>query len=70
MKIISEMFWDWVMNKTTVDEKAVATYKEIKKRYNLTTAELKDISKAIKEVGNQIGDVGGALKGNARKGRK
>ena len=45
-------------------------YKEIKKRYNLTTAELKDISKAIKEVGNQIGDVGGALKGNARKGRK
>ena len=70
MRKLSERFWDWIMSKTTVDEKAVATYKEIKRRYNLTTAELKDISKAIKEVGNQIGDVPGALKGKGRKGRK
>ena len=64
------MFWDWVMGKTTIDEKVTATFEEIKRRYSLTTVELKDISKAIKEVGNQIGDVGGALRGKSRRGRK
>jgi len=62
--------WNYLWSKTTVDEKAIATVKEIKKRYKLTTEELKDVAKAIKEVGNQIGDIDGAMKGKARKGRK
>lgn len=62
--------WNWLLGKTTVDEKAIATVKEIKRRYKLTTEELKDVAKAIKEVGNQVGDIDNALKGEERKGRK
>ena len=62
--------WNGIWSKTTVDEKAIATVKEIQKRYKLTAAELNDVAKAMKEVGNQIGDIPGALKGKGRKGRK
>ena len=53
-----------------IDEKAIATVKEINRRYKLTSEEWKDIAKALKEVGNQIGDLDDAVKGKARKGRK
>ena len=72
-KITKQYFkdvWSYILSKTTVDEKAIATVKEIQKRYKLTAAELNDVAKAIKEVGNQVGDIGGALKGKGRKGRK
>ena len=62
--------WNLLWSKTNIDEKAIATVKEIKKRYKLTTQELSDVAKAIKEVGNQLGDIDDALKGKARKGRK
>ena len=62
--------WSSLWSKTTVDEKAIATVKEIKRRYNLTAQEWVDVANAFKEVGNQIGDIGGAVKGEKRKGRK
>lgn len=62
--------WNLLWSKTNVDEKAIATVKEIKKRYKLTAQELSDVANAIKEVGNQLGDIDDALKGEARKGRK
>tara|TARA_R100000234_G_scaffold32160_1_gene18886 strand:- start:414 stop:647 length:234 start_codon:yes stop_codon:yes gene_type:complete len=62
--------WKKIWSKTSVDEKAIETAKEIKKRFKLTSQELSDVAKAIKEVGNQIGDIDDALKGKARKGRK
>ena len=62
--------WNYIWSKTSVDEKAIATIKEIKKRYKLTAQELKDVADAVKEVGNQLGDIDDALKGKARKGRK
>ncbi len=62
--------WNYIWSKTSVDEKAIATIKEIKKRYKLTAQELKDVADAVKEVGNQLGDIDDALKGGARKGRK
>ena len=62
--------WNLLWSKTNVDEKAIATVKEIKKRYKLTAQELSDVANAIKEVGNQLGDIDDALKGKARKGRK
>jgi len=43
---------------------------EVKKRFKLVLVELKDVFKATKEVGNQIGDIGDAVKGEKRKGRK
>ena len=62
--------WNYLWDKTSVDEKAIAAVKEIKRWYKLTTQELKDVAKAMKEVGNQIGDIDNALKGEERKGRK
>ena len=62
--------WKSLWSKTTIDEKAISTVKEIKKRYKLTAQELSDVATAIKEVGNQIDDIGDAVKGKARKGRK
>ena len=62
--------WNYIWSKTSVDEKAIATVKEIKRRYKLTSDELRDVAKAIKEVGNQVGDIDNALRGEERKGRK
>ena len=62
--------WNLLWSKTSIDEKAISTVKEIKKRYKLTAQELSDVAQAIKEVGNQLGDIDGAIKGKARKGRK
>jgi hypothetical protein len=62
--------WNLLWSKTNIDEKALATVKEIKKRYKLTAKELKDVAKAIIEVGGQIGDIPDAIKGKARSGRK
>ena len=62
--------WNLLWSKTNIDEKAIATVKEIKKRYKLTAKELQDVAKAIKEVGDQIGDIPDTIKGKARSGRK
>ena len=72
-KLTKEYWKDvWVLlwSKTSIDEKAIATVKEIKKRYKLTAQELADVAKAIKEVGNQLEDIDDAVQGKARKGRK
>ena len=61
--------WALLWSKTSIDEKAIATVKEIKKRYKLTAGELADVAKAIKEVGNQLEDLPKSLKGK-RAGRK
>lgn len=63
-------YWKAAWSKTSIDEKAEKALVEIVKRYKLTAVELADVVKVIKEVGNQLGDVGGAVKGKARKGRK
>jgi len=62
--------WVLLWSKTEIDEKAVAMIYEVKNRYKLTTKELSDVAKAIREVGNQIGDIDDAIKGKKRKGRK
>jgi hypothetical protein len=62
--------WNRLWSKTTIDEKAISTVKEIQRRYKLTTQELADVAQAIKEVGNQIGDIDDAIAGKKRKGRK
>ena len=38
--------------------------------WKLTKKYLKDVISAIKQVGNQIDDIPGALKGKTRRGRK
>ncbi len=60
-------YWRAIWSKTTIDEKAEATLVEIVKRYKLTSDELADVGKAIKEVGNQLGHVPKAVAGKTRK---
>tara|TARA_R100001594_G_scaffold46382_1_gene79443 strand:- start:39 stop:275 length:237 start_codon:yes stop_codon:yes gene_type:complete len=62
--------WNLMWNKTTVDEKTISFIQEVKRRGRLTTQELKDVVKALKQVGDQIGDIDDAIKGKKRKGRK
>jgi hypothetical protein len=62
--------WNYLWSKTSLDEKTINTINEIKRRYKLTSDEFRDVAKAIKEVGNQIGDIDNALRGEERKGRK
>jgi len=62
--------WNYVWSKTTVDEKAVEAAKEVKRRVKNVKEELLDVTKAVKKVGNQIDDVGDAIVGEKRKGRK
>ena len=50
------------------DVKAAA--KEVKRRAKNVKKELSDVVEAAKEVGNQMGDVGAAVKGKKRQGPK
>ena len=65
-----KQFWNWLLSKTTLDEKAVEVYVEVKDRAKEIKAELKDVKKALKNVAAQSKDVIEASKGKKRKGRK
>ena len=68
-KLIKKL-WSKLWSKTTIDEKAIAKAKQIKKRTKAVIEEVNDVGAAIKEVANQVGDIADAAKGKARKGRK
>lgn len=53
-----------------VEDKVKHIKKETKHRAKRIKEELSDVGAAIKEVGNQIGDLPDAAKGKTRKGRK
>ena len=53
-----------------VEDKAKHIKNETKYRAKRIKEELSDVGSAIKEVGNQIGDLPDAAKGKTRKGRK
>ena len=71
---LTKQYWKdvWVLlwSKTSVDEKAIATVKEVKRRAKNVKEEIKDVGEAVAEVGDQIGDVSKAVKGKSRAGRK
>jgi uncharacterized protein YxeA len=52
------------------EDKAKNIKKETKKRLKRVSEETKDVLDSLKEVGNQIGDIPSAIKGEDRKGRK
>jgi hypothetical protein len=56
MKKILKSFWNWLKSLTTLDEKAVDLYDEVKDR--------------AKEVKDQSKDIAKAVKGNKKRGRK
>jgi len=51
-------------------DKVKGAAKEVKRRAKNVKKELKDVIDAAKEVGNQMGDVGAAVKGKKRQGRR
>ena len=73
-------FWNWLLNRTTVDEKVVETYNEVKDkiedvveevqdRVEAVKEEIADVKKALKETRKQAKDVVTAAKGKKRQGR-
>ena len=70
IKSLLKNFWFWLRSKTTLDEKAIDVYEEVKDRAKEIKAELKDVKHAAKNFSSQLKDVGGAVKGKKRRGRK
>ena len=56
-------FWNWLLGKTTVDEKIVERVERVKE-------EIADVKKAVKVVVEQAADVAEAAQGKPRRGRK
>ena len=69
MKNQLKKLWDWVLNRTTLDEKIVELAEEVETRINRVREEVDDVVQSAKEVGNQISDVKDAVKGKKRRGR-
>ena len=62
-------FWNWLLGKTTVDEKVVATIKETKKRLNSVKEEFAEAKEAIADAVEQVKDVVEAAQGNLIEGK-
>jgi len=57
-------------DKDMIADAAEDAVEEIKKRAKTVVQEIKDVGAAVKEVGNQLGDVPSAIAGKTRTGRK
>ena len=49
--------WVLLWSKTEVDEKAIATLKEVQKRYKLTAQEIEDVAKLVEPMGALVASV-------------
>lgn len=63
-------FWNWLLGKTTIDEKIISTVKTVEARIERVKEETSDLVQAVKEVRKQAVDVVEAVQGSPRKGRK
>ena len=57
-------------DKDLIADSAEEAAAEIKKRAQRVVQEMQDVGAAVKEVGNQIGDIPSAITGKPRTGRK
>ena len=57
-------------DKDLIADSAEEAAAEIKERAQRVVQEMKDVGAAVKEVGNQIGDIPSAVTGKTRTGRK
>ena len=58
------------VDKDMIADAAEDAVAEIKERAKTVVQEIKDVGAAVKEVGNQLGDVPSAIAGKTRTGRK
>jgi|TARA_R110002153_G_C13033550_1_gene468994 anion-transporting ArsA/GET3 family ATPase len=68
MKILKR-FWNWLLGKTVIDEYAVATVKETKKRLKAVKEEFAEAKEAISEAVEQVKDVFEAAQDNLIEGK-
>jgi len=81
LKSIIKKYWNLLLGQTTIDEKVVETYHDVKdkvedviedvqERVDAVKTEFNDVKEAVKEVANQAEDViEAATKKKKRKGR-
>ena len=70
VKLYVVRVWNWLLGKTTIDEKVVEVVTEAKKRATRVKQELGDVADAVEKTIDQLDDVVDAAKGKPRKGRK
>jgi len=63
-------FWNWILGKTTIDDKIIEAVKVVEERVERVKEETADLVQAVKEVKEQAVDVAEAASGAARRGRK
>ena len=59
--------WNWIWSKTTVDEKAIAVAKAVKRRAEIAAEELEDVKEAVQDVVQESKDVVNAVKGKPKR---
>jgi hypothetical protein len=62
--------WNWIWSKTTVDEKAIAVAKEVKRRAEIAAEELEDVKDSLKDAIEESKDIASAVKGETKKRKK
>ena len=80
LKRFLKKYWNLLLGKTTIDEKVVEKFNEVKdkieevaeeiqERVEATKEEIADVREALKETHKQAKDVVAAAKGKKRRGR-
>lgn len=59
-------FWNWLLGKTTIDEKIVETYNEVKEEVQ---EKIEDVKEYVDNVEAELQDVVSALKGKVTKSK-
>lgn len=59
-------FWNWLLGKTTIDEKIVETYNEVKDEVQ---EKIEDVKEYVDNVEAEVQDVVSALKGKVTKSK-
>ena len=70
IKNFFKRLWQWILNRTVIDEKINYLVEEVDERIERISEEIDDVQDAVKEVANQATDVVDAAKGSKRRGRK
>ena len=62
-------FWNWLLGQTTVDEKVVDTYNEVKDRVKNVKEQFEDVKEALEDVAVELKDVVEAAQGSLIEGK-
>jgi histidine ammonia-lyase len=61
--------WNWLLGQTTIDEKVVDTYNEVKDRVEAVKEQIQDVKEAVEDVIEEAKDVVEAAKGSLIEGK-